>query len=217
MAVRDKNVADVSGSNGFESDNDATGSTNTPITKPIFCNVTIIGPRKDATTSNINGNYKNALHLRRNTQTCTYNSVFAGYLGGLLLDGTLSQTSAVNGILQIRNTILAGPAAANRYFSVQTGSTMTADSLAKWYLTPAFANDTILNNSDLKLTDAFNLSQPNLIPQAGSPLLGSADYSNVNLQDPFFTHETYIGAFGSTDWTSGWVVWDPQNLPYELK
>ena len=28
MSLRDKNVADVSGSNGFESDNDAAGSDN---------------------------------------------------------------------------------------------------------------------------------------------------------------------------------------------
>jgi len=30
VALRDPAVADVSGSNGFESDNDANGSTNTP-------------------------------------------------------------------------------------------------------------------------------------------------------------------------------------------
>ena len=217
FAIRDKNVADVSGSNGFESDNDATGSTNAPITKPIFCNVTIIGPRKDATTSNINANYKNAMHLRRNTQTCTYNSVFAGYLGGLLLDGALSQTSAVNGVLQIRNTILAGTSSASTFFSVPSNSTMTKDSLTHWYLTPAFANDTIVNNVDLKLTNAFNLDQPNAVPMAGSPLLGTADFTNTNLQNSFFTAETFIGAFGTTDWTSGWAVWDPQNLSYGTK
>jgi hypothetical protein len=217
FAIRDKNVADVSGSNSFESDNDATGSTNIPITKPIFCNVTVIGPRKDASTSNISANYKNALHLRRNTQTCTYNSVFAGYLGGLLLDGTLAQSSAVNGVLQIRNTILSGTTSANTFFSVPSNSTMTKDSLTHWYLTPGFANDTIVNNADLKLTNAFNLDKPNAVPMAGSPLLGTADFTNVNLQHSFFTAETFIGAFGATDWTSGWAVWDPQNLPYGTK
>ncbi|HNW77206.1 MAG TPA: hypothetical protein PKJ28_10015, partial [Bacteroidales bacterium] len=49
LAVRDKTVADVSGSNGYESDNDANGSTNAPFTRPVFCNATLIGPRKDAT------------------------------------------------------------------------------------------------------------------------------------------------------------------------
>ncbi len=217
MAVRDKNVADVSGSNGFESDNDATGSANVPVTKPIFSNVTVIGPRKDATTKDINANYKNAMHLRRNTQLCVYNSLFAGHMNGLLLDGTATQTNAVNGFLQIRNTILAGVAPTGKYFLVPSGSTMSQDSLTNWYLNPLFANDTIINNADLKLTDAFNLSSPNLIPLAGSPVLGAADFTNTNLQDAFFTPETYVGAFGSNDWTAGWAVWDPQNESYGTK
>lgn len=217
LAVRDKTVADVSGSNGYESDNDANGSTNAPFTRPVFCNATLIGPRKDASTSNISANYKNAMHLRRNTRLSTYNSVFAGHMGGLLLDGTATQTNAVTGNLRIHNTILAGVPAAAKFFSVQSGSTMTVDSLTRWFLTPAFANDTLVNNADLKLTDAFNLEQPNLIPLSGSPLLGNADFSDPDLQNSFFTVETFIGAFGSTDWTAGWAVWDPQNLPYGSK
>ena len=44
VALRDPNIADISGSNGFESDNDATGSGNLPLTHPIFCNVSLFGP-----------------------------------------------------------------------------------------------------------------------------------------------------------------------------
>lgn len=44
LSVRDKDIADTSDSNGFESDNDASGSSNTPLTKPVFSNVTLIGP-----------------------------------------------------------------------------------------------------------------------------------------------------------------------------
>jgi hypothetical protein len=217
MSVRDKNVADVSGSNGLESDNDANGSTNVPVTNPIFSNVTIIGPRKDAATSNINANYKAAMHLRRNTQLCIYNSVFDGYPTGLLLDGTSTQVNATTGSLQIRNSVISGATASNKYFTVPTGSTMLADTVANWYLTPAFGNDTLQNTTDVKLTDPFNLTSPNLIPLTGSPLFGMQDYSNPNLLDSFFTHETYIGAFGTTDWTAGWVVWDPQNVSYSVK
>jgi hypothetical protein len=216
LAVRDKNVADVSGSNGFESDNDATGSTNVPVTHPIFSNVTIIGPRADANTKNINANFKNAMHLRRNTATCVYNSVFAGYLGGLLLDGSAAQGNATNGILQIHNTMISGCSSQSNFFLVPTTSTMTAGELAAWYFTADFANDTLVNNADLKLTDAFNLELPNAVPMAGSPLFGAASFDNANLQNAFFTPETFIGAFGTTDWTQGWVVWDPQNEPYAI-
>jgi hypothetical protein len=146
-----------------------------------------------------------------------YNSVFAGHLVGLLLDGTSTQNNATSGLLQIRNTILAGEPTAAAFFAVPSGSTMTHDSLANWFLNASFHNDTIVKNTAVMFTDAFNLEAPNAVPMTGSPLLGNADFTNSNLQNSFFTPETYMGAFGTTDWTSGWAVWDPQNLPYEAK
>ena len=44
LSVRDPKIGDQSNSNGFESDNNATGSTQTPYTTAVFSNVTIIGP-----------------------------------------------------------------------------------------------------------------------------------------------------------------------------
>ena len=44
LSVRDPKIADQSNSNGFESDNNATGATQTPYTTAVFSNVTIIGP-----------------------------------------------------------------------------------------------------------------------------------------------------------------------------
>ncbi|MBY0244725.1 MAG: hypothetical protein K2Q03_04650, partial [Sphingobacteriaceae bacterium] len=44
LAQRVARTADPSGSNGFESDNDASGSFNSPLTHPIFSNITAIGP-----------------------------------------------------------------------------------------------------------------------------------------------------------------------------
>ncbi len=44
LGIRDPNISDQSGSNGFESDNDADGSVLTPITKPLFTNATLLGP-----------------------------------------------------------------------------------------------------------------------------------------------------------------------------
>lgn len=51
LAVRDSSYYDAAGaSNGFESDNDGTGTTSTPITSPVFSNVTLIGPKATLTT-----------------------------------------------------------------------------------------------------------------------------------------------------------------------
>ncbi|MBP6827446.1 MAG: hypothetical protein KA165_12870, partial [Saprospiraceae bacterium] len=63
VSIRDPQVADVSGSNGFESDNDATGDEAAPKTAPTFSNVTVVGP----SGGTINTNYRRAAHLRRST------------------------------------------------------------------------------------------------------------------------------------------------------
>ncbi|MCK6601830.1 MAG: T9SS C-terminal target domain-containing protein, partial [Bacteroidetes bacterium] len=60
LSIRDKEIADVSGSNGFESDNDATGSTSSPRTSPTWYNVTLIGPAETKSTT-FNSNYKRGM------------------------------------------------------------------------------------------------------------------------------------------------------------
>ncbi len=106
--LRDPSVADPgSGSNGFESDNDATGSTDTPSTSAIFSNVSSLGPLVTPSTV-INANYKRAMHLRRNTALQIYNTISAGWPTGLFIDGTASQANATNGDLKVMNVFLAG-------------------------------------------------------------------------------------------------------------
>ena len=110
FGLRDPNVSDQSGSNGFESDNDADGSTLTPVTKPTFSNATLYGPLTVSETLPANHLFKRAMHIRRGSQFSVYNSVFAGWPIGLMLDGTLGNTptAAENNDLQIENSILAG-------------------------------------------------------------------------------------------------------------
>jgi len=60
----------------------------------------------------------------------------------------------------------------------------------------------------------LNNTMPELNLMAGSPLLSGASFSDTYLNDPFFTPVSYIGAFGTTDWTDCWAEWDPQNQPY---
>lgn len=38
--------------------------------------------------------------------------------------------------------------------------------------------------------------------------------SNESLADAFFEKVAYKGAFGSTDWTSGWVNYEPNKTAY---
>lgn len=121
VGLRDPNIADVSKSNGFESDNDATGSTNTPTTNPKFANASLFGPKANA----------------------------------------------------------------------------------------AKANRTFATTAELNVNNPFLLTAPNFLPKTGSPLLTGAVTVPTGLEAA-----NYIGAFGTTDWTSGWANWTPQTIVY---
>jgi len=168
VGLRDPNIADISGSNGFESDNDASGSTNNPQTKATFCNASLFGPLATPNTT-INSNFKRAMHIRRNSALNIYNSVFAGWPTGLYLDGTLTQNNAISGSLNINNSVLAGMIT---FFKLPSSGTWTsANEERTWYLNPIRSNDTLPNNSDMMLNDPFNLTNPNFMPLVNSPLL----------------------------------------------
>ncbi len=166
VTLRDPNIADVSGSNGFESDNDGSGSTNTPQTKPIFSNVSIYGPKATSSTS-INSNYKRAMHIRRNSALNIYNSVFAGYPTGLYIDGAATQANATSGALNANNNMLSGM---GTFFDVPSGGTWTASDERTWFMDASRENDTLADNSALMVVDPFNLNAPNFLLQSGSPI-----------------------------------------------
>jgi hypothetical protein len=61
------------------------------------------------------------------------------------------------------------------------------------------------------LTSPFYSITTNFLPATGSPALTGASFTGMN---SFFTSTTFRGAMGTTDWTTGWAVWDPQNKSY---
>jgi hypothetical protein len=210
VGIRDKNVADKSKSNGFESDNDASGSSNAPFTTPVFSNVSLFGP-VDLTHAPTGGNgeFQAAMHLRRNTQLKVYNSVFAGWPVGLFIeDGGKgsAQSNAQNGLLVVKNCILAGMG--KNFKEDATGA--GGEKFNETYFNRTDGNNKIFANiNDLKIT-SLTLNKPNFIPQSGSPLLTGANFSGLS----GFETVSFIGAFGTTDWTAGWCNFDPQNTDY---
>jgi hypothetical protein len=160
VSLRDPAVADAgSGSNSFESDNDGNGSEATPFTQALFSNISSFGPLVTSSTS-INANYKRAMHLRRNTKLNIYNAIFAGYATGLFIDGTASQANATANDLKLRNTYLAG---CRDFFAADFDST--------FFVNTDFENVKMTDNSDLEITDPFNLESPDFLPMEGSPVL----------------------------------------------
>ncbi|MET4074252.1 T9SS type A sorting domain-containing protein [Hymenobacter sp. UYCo722] len=217
VALRDPNVADASGSNGFESDNDAQGTNNSPQTSAIFSNMSnFIAP----TTGTLNTNYKRGMHLRRNTALSVFNSVVAGYPVGLLLDegttpfsATNSAVNAANGSLVLKNNVFAG-FGAGKVATRVNGSTYNV----KQFL--GANNDTTSTVASLNLNaNNFNLTAPTFVPQTTSPLATGAAFTDAKLVGTFFTPTTYRGAFApagtpGADWTAGWTNFDPQITCY---
>jgi hypothetical protein len=178
-------VADVSGSNGFEADNDANGSGNSPKSKATFSNITVVGP-----SGTVNSNYKRAAHLRRNTENAIFNSVLVGsYPVGLFIDGDSCANNATNGKLIVRNSFFTG--------MTTPLSTNAANgfNITNWAADKAIVASN--NAADAKLVDPFNINLPNPRPQPGSPVLTAASFnSDARIQDNFFTPVSYAGAFG---------------------
>ncbi|HEV7378994.1 MAG TPA: IPT/TIG domain-containing protein [Dyadobacter sp.] len=221
VSLRDPDFADQSGSNGFESDNfsgsgePAVGPNNgLPLTAPVFANVSNFAFSGTPSTATVSGSgpYQSAMHLRRNTNISVFNSVFAGYPEGLRLDGANTLAHATAGTLDLKGIVLANTTIPVRG---NTGSTGVTDAQAQEYFNAAARKNTILTDVSTLLLNAdnFKLAGPKFLPQATSPLLKDAVWEGKGA-DAFFTKETFRGAFGTTDWTTGWTNFDPQNTPY---
>jgi hypothetical protein len=90
LIVRDKDISDAAGdSNGFESDNFNPGIGRLPITKTIFSNITVLGPKRDGTVTLPAGEkFERAIFTRRNTAISIHNSIFAGWEKGWHVSGS---------------------------------------------------------------------------------------------------------------------------------
>ncbi len=110
LSIKDKDLADQSGSNGFEVDNDGSGSANTPFTQATFSNMTVIGPKATRETA-ISLQFQSGAQLRRNNQLKIINSFFTAFPNGIFLDNNGSNPVTGNaqaGTLVLKNNIVAG-------------------------------------------------------------------------------------------------------------
>ena len=175
VGLRDPAVADQSQSNGFESDNDAAGSSNTPFTSAVFSNVSFFGPLVSPTTT-INALFKRAMHIRRNSKLQVYNGVFAGWPIGMYIDGIGTQANAVANELKVRNSVLAGMTTS---IDVPAAQTWDMAAATTWYNTPSFKNALFTANTELGVVDPFNLAAPKFNLTSGSVLNTKSYWDNA--------------------------------------
>lgn len=209
IAMRDSSIADISGSNGFEVDNDANGSNLAPQTSAVFSNITIVGPRANLTNIG-NSNYRRAVHLRRNCAISIFNSIIMGYPTGLLIDaqtGTPTDNNINAGRMVLSNNILAGNSTQFAYSVNATPTGWNRDSVANYFNRTNGGNTVFTNNSDVNLVDAFNYSNAvNFNPSNTSAATSGAGFSHQKTTNSFFTNVNYRGACNvGDDWWKGWT------------
>ena len=225
LAQRYPSIADISGSNGFESDNDASGSNFTPTTSAVFCNMTIVGPRTTPSLT-INANYQHGAQIRRSSSISIYNSIIADYVEGIYID----DTKIVSGGVKTSDRLLG--ASPTLFFknnivyncNSKTTQIKSADATALAALTTKLSAEntidaTLLGNS--LLTDPYKYSSdfasagtPNFTLKAGSIALTGSVYTDAKVSGSFFDKVAYKGAFGTENWTATWANFNPQVTPY---
>ena len=228
VAYRDADIADKSGSNGFESDNDGAGDEKTPLTAPKFSNVSWYGPgvfaRLNGTSinkSNFNQNYQFGALIRRNSAIQIYNSVFVGsYLEGVHFDKTniaavfkgnyFGRIGAnVSGVYKKQTTgncvACGGEYSAADFTTDNTFATgangLTTVDLSSDFVSMAASNIDI-NIKPLPVT---------LLAGASTLLTGKATTVPGALEQT-----NYVGAFdAANNWAiASWTNYDPKNTEY---
>ena len=223
IILRDSTIADISRSEAFESDNDASGSINNPQTKAVFSNITAIGPRATLANSG-NSLFLTAAQIRRNSGISIFNSIFLGWPSGLLIDsrnGRAEELNVLDSTVRFKNNIIAGcgpltgtDVTSYNYIGVSPNAWFVGgvDSVKTFFGNTAFGNKVLTNVSDCKMIAPFSYNAPDFLPFAGSN--GNQDIlTGASFTDPKLTAGFNVVKFrGACDaagvdafWWKGWT------------
>ncbi|SEA54065.1 hypothetical protein SAMN05192529_12635 [Arachidicoccus rhizosphaerae] len=213
LSIKDPAFTDSKGTTGDLSNNFEVDNTNgkipfstTPMTTPILSNFTAIGPNNASGTSS---DYGYGMRFRRGSNVTLANSIVLGsQKGGLIIEDAETQANYKAGTSRFYNSLLQ---AVTKPFLVLGSDSSALSTAALTTLTEGTNLSVNLSSADQAgLSDPFNNAVPNLMPATGSKALATAGKFDVNgLDNSFFDKTSYIGALdGTTDWTSGWAVWN---------
>jgi hypothetical protein len=241
LGYRDGNLADVSGSNGFEIDNDAAGSSLAPFTSATLVNFSIIGA-KGKSSDYLDANFQNGAQLRRNAKVKVYNTFITGYPAGLYIDSQRgsAKTNAANGELIIKNVVIAGTSGwgTTGFTSLNSGlygfgvPVVDEEQIARTGATGTVATRPIEIGAGVKASDWFKAIAGNktLTSTANTGISSALWSARPTLTLTASTSESligtalptlpntdatdFVGAFKSTDWTAGWAEFNPNSIVY---
>jgi len=191
LGLRDPDVADNtpgSASEGFESGNDVDGSSATPFTAALFCNMTEIGPLRGNPDAAISGGFRRTVRFSNSARLRMLNSILMDYPTGVFVDGD-SCTALASGTyisplankspgnLVFKNNLVAGN---------QAGSVLEKNTdwnMSKWF--GDNKNDSLIATSGI-LISPYTVTDNNVFAGDYRPSAGSPALSNYNWNDSAF-------------------------------
>ncbi|MBW8330979.1 MAG: T9SS type A sorting domain-containing protein, partial [Prolixibacteraceae bacterium] len=192
IILRDPSIVDSDTANGFESDNDKDASTNAPLTKAIFSNVSGFGSAKDLATYNtLPQNHKegSALRIRKSSRISVYNSLFLGWGRGVRLESTATHNAASADELALKNNIIGG-VYGNKFHS--DNAVLTAAQIETWFMDASRKNKVLASDAEAKITNPFDLTSPNFQPQSGSPVFNASYWFATSAKPSIVSSETKL-------------------------
>jgi hypothetical protein len=224
LAVRNPFFADQSQSNAFECDNGPNDNDVQPYTTGTFSNITVYGPR-DRVGRSISGNNFHSIDLRRRTAVSIFNSIFTGFPVGVRFNTASVTQQYDNGVGVLANNTIINP---NANFAAGGGANVT-DVERIWNA----SNTTVAlppadgpwedfyrgyglrpENFFARFTLLTYPTNPDFSLLPNGTLATGANFTNSKLGAFFDKTVPFVGAFGATDWTDGWVNFNPINTDY---
>lgn len=184
-----------SDSNGIESDNDGTGTSASPRTKPVLRHFTLLGYENSTTGV---GKLRNGARFRRSSSLDIQNSIIAGFPTGVLFESASTIGDAANftnNVLHAYTTLFSGVSSLPGNV---TGTTSPANSYLKLGL-----------NTSTSTQPFFKCSLSTYNPLH---LIPFGPGTGLNPASPAYaTGDNYKGAFkpGETPWTASWTNFFP--------
>ncbi len=185
------------GNSGFEADNNRMNAALEPRTSPTVANVTLLGLGRGTTPGG--SDKRQGIAFRSGVNGKYSNLIIAGFGdGGISFEeATIAQASA--GRLTLTGAMLFdnGPVGGAKNVSDVTKIGATDFDVRGWVMGQPGNVE-----ADPLMEDPYSPTAPKFTLRPGSPALTAGS----PVSDSFFSPVTYVGAFGTDDWTAGWTA-----------
>ncbi len=215
---QDVNAHVSTGSNGFYLTNDETGTSATPLTRPVVSNMTLLGP-SFCSNASLSADFLDAVRFDENAAGAMYNSVLANWKEyGLFLNDAGSIAHTANDDLNFSFNSFHDNGNSD-YAHAGSWLNGCSSSMFDW-----LEGSDPCSETGNELSPATTLGYDNMSIcgttadrdfALSSSTLGAPDFLSGDLSDPYFDDEVeFRGAFGGVDWTDDWANFAPQVAAY---